>query len=387
MSKAIVKFYPKLLFKQKWYDCRLRWNPSEYGNITFFVIHSKFIWIPDLTMYHSVGDEFVGINSFLATVYSDGTIYYNFPSIVENLCSLNVEKFPYDFQTCKLVFGSWAYSGHDINIVYKNPYGDLSIAEDNVEWHVERLTAERHELYYQCCPEPYPDVTFYVHMRRKPNFYILNLIVPSFAITSMALLGFLLPVESGEKASLEVTVMLSLSVFQLLVADKLPPSSEITPLIGTYFHFALFLVGLSSLKSVLVVNIFYQGDRIMPRWIYKLFIQSLSKITFTSLRSIQRSEEKVETTKFLGMKNQIEPVKKNSTVMTLTDVDFDCQGSEANLTEKSTSTERGDHESAMMIHDAKKWRVLSNVVNVLSFYITLCVLIIGTVVIFSSFHS
>ena len=184
----------------------------------------------------SVGDEFVGINSFLATVYSDGSVYYNFPSIVESLCPLNVKKFPYDSQSCKLVFGSWAYSGNDINIVYKNPYGDLSMAESNVEWDIESITAARHVLYYPCCPEPYPDVTYYLNLNRKPNFYIINLIIPSFAITVMALLGFLLPVESGEKVSLEITVMLSLAVFQLLVADKLPPSAEVTPLIGNVVY-------------------------------------------------------------------------------------------------------------------------------------------------------
>ncbi|KAK3098816.1 hypothetical protein FSP39_023337 [Pinctada imbricata] len=369
--------------RMKWYDCRLQWNPSDYGNITFFVIHSKFIWIPDLTMYHSVGDEFVGISSFLATVYSDGTVYYNFPSIVENLCSLNVEKFPYDSQSCKLVFGSWAYSGNDVSIVYKNPYGDLSMAEDNVEWTVESITARRHVLYYPCCPEPYPDVTYYINMKRKPNFYIMNLIVPSFAITAMALLGFMLPVESGEKVSLEITVMLSLAVFQLLVADKLPPSAEVTPLIATYFNFALFLVGLSCMKAVLVVNIYHQGERRMPRWVYKVFILNLSKITFTTLRTIHQKDEKMDTDSKSLVKNQVAPDKKGSTVMTLSDVDFDCQGSETNLTERIK--DKADRD--LNVSYTEEWKVLSNVINMLSFYLTACVLIIGTSVIFSSFHS
>lgn len=115
---------------------------------------------------------------------------------------------------------------------YKNPQGDLSSAVTNVEWTYISLKAERHVLYYGCCPEPYPDVTYYLKLKRKPQFYLINLIVPSMLITVMAALGYYLPVESGEKVSLQITVMLSLAVFQQLVSDKLPPSADSTPLIG-----------------------------------------------------------------------------------------------------------------------------------------------------------
>ena len=47
-----------------------------------------------------------------------------------------------------------------------------------------------------------------------------------------AALGFILPVESGEKVSLEITVLLSLAVFMLVVTDTMPPSSDNFPILG-----------------------------------------------------------------------------------------------------------------------------------------------------------
>ena len=47
-----------------------------------------------------------------------------------------------------------------------------------------------------------------------------------------ASLGFILPVESGEKVSLEITVLLSLAVFMLVVTDTMPPSSNNFPILG-----------------------------------------------------------------------------------------------------------------------------------------------------------
>jgi len=56
--------------------------------------------------------------------------------------------------------------------------------------------------YYECCKEPYPDVTFTVTMRRRTLYYGLNLLIPCVLISGLALLVFLLPADSGEKISL-----------------------------------------------------------------------------------------------------------------------------------------------------------------------------------------
>ena len=45
--------------------------------------------------------------------------------------------------------------------------------------------------------------------------------------------AFLLPPDSGEKVTLGLTVLLAFSVFMLLVAENMPPTSEYIPLIGT----------------------------------------------------------------------------------------------------------------------------------------------------------
>lgn len=51
-------------------------------------------------------------------------------------------------------------------------------------------------------------------------------------ISSMVLLGFTLPPESGEKLTLGVTILLSMSVFMLQLQDILPPTSDSVSIIG-----------------------------------------------------------------------------------------------------------------------------------------------------------
>ena len=46
----------------------------------------------------------------------------------------------------------------------------------------------------------------------------------------MEVLVFIIPVEAGEKISLAITLTLSITVFQLVIADNLPATSDYFPL-------------------------------------------------------------------------------------------------------------------------------------------------------------
>ena len=46
-------------------------------------------------------------------------------------------------------------------------------------------------------PETFPDLTYIIQMRRRPLFYVFNMILPCFLITTVAFLGFCVPSDSG----------------------------------------------------------------------------------------------------------------------------------------------------------------------------------------------
>ncbi len=70
-------------------------------------------------------------------------------------------------------------------------------------------------------------------LQRQELYYFFNLIMPCALITGISLLVFCLPPETGEKISLEITVLLSLCVFLLMMSERMPATSETIPLIGT----------------------------------------------------------------------------------------------------------------------------------------------------------
>jgi len=87
---------------------------------------------------------------------------------------------------------------------------------------------------YSCCVEPYVDITYTIVLRRKPMFFTYNLVFPCVLLMGIGILVFFLPPESGEKVSLSVTVLLAMTVYQLLIAETIPATSEVIPLIGKH---------------------------------------------------------------------------------------------------------------------------------------------------------
>ncbi|XP_071166741.1 neuronal acetylcholine receptor subunit alpha-10-like [Mytilus edulis] len=266
-----------------WRDCQLTWDPNEFAGITSLRVPYSRLWIPDIALYERVSDEFYGLKDYPVAIYSDGLVKYNFPSTVEVLCPVDVTNFPFDTQVCSLKFSSWSYHGFHLNITSNAMAADLSNLLENVEWIIKKGPAHRCVSYYKSIPYSYPDVTFSIFIERKPDYYVTNILIPSFFITCISILGFFLPVDCGEKVALELTVMLAISVFQLLVADKLPPSSDSTPWIVVYFNFTLFLSGTASLIQVIVLNLHYRADEKMSDWILFKVLQPLAILSFTNV--------------------------------------------------------------------------------------------------------
>ena len=67
----------------------------------------------------------------------------------------------------------------------KEQTGDITNYQSNGEFDLIEFTPERNVEYYSCCPEPYPDITYTIKLRRRPMFYVFNLILPCVLINSI----------------------------------------------------------------------------------------------------------------------------------------------------------------------------------------------------------
>ncbi|KAG7221755.1 hypothetical protein INR49_029138 [Caranx melampygus] len=234
----------------RWNDYYLQWNTSEYPGVPGLTLPDKSIGSQTSC---SITDE-----RFDATFHTNifvsptGICSYIPPGIFKSTCHIDVRWFPFDVQKCDLKFGSWTYGGWSLDL--KMQEADISEYVANGEWDLVEVTGKKNERIYACCEEPYPDITFTLVLRRRTLYYGLNLLIPCVLISTLALLVFLLPADAGEKISLGITVLLSLTVFMLLVAEIMPATSDSVPLIAQYFATTMVIVGLSVIATVVVLQ-------------------------------------------------------------------------------------------------------------------------------------
>ncbi|KAI8487449.1 acetylcholine-gated cation-selective channel [Branchiostoma belcheri] len=167
-------------------------------------------------------------------VHQNGYILWEIPSVTSSSCDIDVSSFPFDIQKCELAFGPWIHSGYEVDMKSMAGNGSLEGFIDHAEWDILSFVAERHMGTYGedfNIGTPYADVTFTLELRRKSTFYVFNLLLPCLLLTSIMSATFFLPIDSGEKLSFGVSLLLSMVVFQLVLNEVLPESDKL-PWIG-----------------------------------------------------------------------------------------------------------------------------------------------------------
>ncbi|KAL1763270.1 neuronal acetylcholine receptor subunit alpha-2, partial [Sigmodon hispidus] len=217
----------------------------------------------------SADGEFAVTHMTKAHLFFTGTVHWVPPAIYKSSCSIDVTFFPFDQQNCKMKFGSWTYDKAKIDLEQMEQMVDLNDYWESGEWAIINATGTYNSKKYDCCAEIYPDVTYYFVIRRLPLFYTINLIIPCLLISCLTVLVFYLPSECGEKITLCISVLLSLTVFLLLITEIIPSTSLVIPLIGEYLLFTMIFVTLSIVITVFVLNVHHRSPSThnMPKWV------------------------------------------------------------------------------------------------------------------------
>lgn len=264
--------------KQEWVDMKLRWNPDDYLGITIIRVPSDRIWLPDVVLYDNSDGRFEGTVT-KAVVKYDGTISWTPPANYKSACTIDVTFFPFDLQNCSMKFGSWTYDGTQVDIILEDFHVDKRDYFDNGEWEIVKATGCRGLRTDDS--SSYPTITYFFIIRRLPLFYTLFLIVPCIGLSFLTILVFYLPSNCGEKISLCTSVLVSLTVFLLVIEEIIPSSSKAIPLIGEYLVFTMIFVTLSIVITVFAINIHHRSSSThhgMAPWVRRIFLHRLPKL-------------------------------------------------------------------------------------------------------------
>ncbi|XP_064127790.1 acetylcholine receptor subunit beta isoform X1 [Loxodonta africana] len=281
----------KVYLDLEWTDYRLSWDPAEHEGINSLRITAESVWLPDVVLMNNNDGNFEVALDINVVVSSDGSVRWQPPGLYRSSCSIQVTYFPFDWQNCTMVFSSYSYDSSEVSLwTGLGPNGqaqqEIHIHEgtfiENGQWEIihkpSRLIQPPGDPRGQGEGQ-HQEVTFYLIIRRKPLFYLVNVIAPCILITLLAIFVFYLPPDAGEKMGLSIFALLTLTVFLLLLADKVPETSLSVPIIIKYLMFTMVLVTFSVILSVVVLNLHHRSPHThqMPLWVRQIFIHKLPR--------------------------------------------------------------------------------------------------------------
>ena len=133
-------------------DYKLRWNFTEYDNITNIRVPSEDIWRPDIVLYNTAMGDFHVKQNTKAVVSYNGQVSWMPPAILKSSCSIDVTYFPFDAQNCTMKFGAWTHDQSRIDLKMVKQDANQDEFWESGEWEILDAKGIKHERKYNCCP-------------------------------------------------------------------------------------------------------------------------------------------------------------------------------------------------------------------------------------------
>ncbi|XP_030611548.1 LOW QUALITY PROTEIN: 5-hydroxytryptamine receptor 3A-like [Archocentrus centrarchus] len=239
----------------EWKNQYVKWEPEQFCGITDITVPTAYLWMPDITIVEMTEKDKASPSPFLC-INHNGTIEYRNDQVVVSTCNLHVYKFPFDIQRCNISFKSTVYS--DAEIKLQPDHSNETVAgwsqefkQLQYEWlfinmSVTKKTVQEFDFNQMV-------VVYTITMRRRSVLYIASFILPVFFFLVLDLASFLISDSGSGKLGFKVTILLAITVLQLLLNKILPSSSDYIPLIAIYCIGGFTLLLLSLLETILVM--------------------------------------------------------------------------------------------------------------------------------------
>ena len=284
----------------------MSWNVSRF-DITELSVGSNYLWTPDVVLVNSADGKYsrnrehyalilrhdgrsrpVADTALILLFHSTGYVRFMFQDLWKTICKVRSTYFPFDQQRCTIIIRSGAHDSQSIKFILRRPIQGHSFIRG--EWELVHsytdITDERVSDFGEI---DYSLVRFTLVLKRNHLYYLIKIILPFAMVSFVTLFTFLLPPQTGEKLTLNVTILLSLVIYLQLLSEYIPKSDDETPILTLFCNANFFLVFLSCIMTVYVLYLYHRPSTAhvacVPTYLRIIFIDYLSPVVYCNLNN------------------------------------------------------------------------------------------------------
>ncbi|XP_062575127.1 neuronal acetylcholine receptor subunit alpha-4-like, partial [Saccostrea cucullata] len=275
----------------KWNDELLSWDPQTNKNITELNLPLGKIWSPNLYLLNCAEKFFIykgDPDTKEVEFSSNGEARLFFMEVFTTTCTSDIAYYPNDIHHCKIYLSTLTSSS---KLKMGSAKVDTLDFETNGEWNLGNTKSEVHYLDSKNIER----VVITINLERKMLFHMINVVAPVVFLGFVNVIVFKLPVESGERMSFAMTVLLSFAVYMTLVADKMPQTSNTTSVFCMYLMAMLIYSTLITIATTFSINCHHTKTNPLMEY-FKRIQQTCIKLS--KFRSTKTRDDNVEEMKF-----------------------------------------------------------------------------------------
>ena len=258
-----------------WRDEQLQWNASDFSGITRISLDSNAIWNPVLAQMTDVGYEFPVSPIW---VYSNGDILLVSAGEMTGNCKIDMRYFPYDVHECNFDLVSIVHTSGEISLQSSADKVSLELYLKSGQW--DLLDTQSYVTIISD-NETGNSLDYYINkvrIRRRPQFLILHVAIPMALILILNTFVYIVPLESGERISISVTLLLTMVFFTTDLSDTIPESSDNISIISMLMVAVNSTSALSVAASVVLCRVVTSSKKKIPRLLIWIACTRLPKV-------------------------------------------------------------------------------------------------------------
>ena len=269
----------------KWTDEFLQWQDSIFRAITKISVGVDEIWVPQVQQTSDLTDKYFFSSTWLT---SDGNAAMVLAGEFAGYCDVDVVYFPLDEQTCVFSLMSTNSGSNELKFSLLKDVIDTYSLREHGEWDIidKNIFPISHiELDIEV---EFVGLVFELKLRRRPLLLLLHTTAPLVLIALLNIVIYMVPIQSGERVSFSVTILLALVFFTTNITDYVPNTSLKIPILSFIIITIITLCTINVIISVIFSRVATEKIKPVPGCL-KSFVRLILK-TKTGGRQVHPKE-------------------------------------------------------------------------------------------------